>query len=129
MSTQEWPLELPRNCLQAWRKDEPDRGMRAKALNTQAAAKAEMEKHKERILHPERAGLVNGEDVIAFGEWFLGRFWREWVVAQKNKPTEVRSKRSSTNPERRAGRRWQEHPHLATPRTRVRAAQRVRRMS
>jgi hypothetical protein len=24
--------------------------------------------------------------------WFNGRFWREWVIAQKNKPTEVRSK-------------------------------------
>jgi integrase len=32
--------------------------------------------------------------VITFGEWFNGRFWREWVVAQKNKPTEVRSKQS-----------------------------------
>jgi integrase len=52
-----------------------------------------MEKHKERILHPERAGLGNGEEVITFGEWFNGRFWREWVVAQKNKPTEVRSKK------------------------------------
>ena len=27
-----------------------------------------------------------------FGDWFNGRFWREWVIAQKNKPTEVRSK-------------------------------------
>lgn len=68
-------------------------GCAPKHLNTQAAAKAEMEKHKERILHPERAGLVKGEEVITFGEWFNGRFWREWVVAQKNKPTEVRSKK------------------------------------
>jgi integrase len=32
------------------------------------------------------------EEVPTFGDWFNGRFWREWVVAQKNKPTEVRSK-------------------------------------
>ena len=25
-------------------------------------------------------------------EWFNGRFWLEWVVGRKNKPTEVRSK-------------------------------------
>jgi hypothetical protein len=32
------------------------------------------------------------EEVPTFGDWFKGRFWREWVIAQKNKPTEVRSK-------------------------------------
>ena len=32
------------------------------------------------------------EEVPTFGDWFNGRFWREWVVAQKNNPTEVRSK-------------------------------------
>jgi len=69
-------------------------GCAPKHLNTQAAAKAEMEKHKERVLHPGRAGLVAREEVITFGEWFNGRFWREWVVAQKNKPTEVTSKKS-----------------------------------
>jgi len=30
--------------------------------------------------------------VPTFGEWFDGRFWSEWVVGRKNKPTEVRSK-------------------------------------
>jgi hypothetical protein len=30
--------------------------------------------------------------VSTFHEWFTGRFWREWVVARRNKPTEVRSK-------------------------------------
>jgi integrase len=32
------------------------------------------------------------KEVPTFGEWFNGRFWREWVVGRKNKPTEVRSK-------------------------------------
>ncbi|MBA3397750.1 MAG: site-specific integrase [Deltaproteobacteria bacterium] len=29
-----------------------------------------------------------------FHEWFKGRFWREWVVGRRNKPTEVKSKES-----------------------------------
>jgi integrase len=34
------------------------------------------------------------EEVLTFEEWFHGRFWTEWVIAQKNKPSEVLSKRS-----------------------------------
>jgi integrase len=32
------------------------------------------------------------KEVPTFDEWFNGRFWREWVVGRKNKPSEVRSK-------------------------------------
>lgn len=32
------------------------------------------------------------KEVPTFSEWFNGRFWAEWVLARKNKPTEVRSK-------------------------------------
>jgi integrase len=32
------------------------------------------------------------KEVPTFREWFKGRFWTEWVLARKNKPTEVRSK-------------------------------------
>jgi integrase len=32
------------------------------------------------------------KEVPTFHEWFTGRFWREWVVARRNKPTEVKSK-------------------------------------
>ena len=35
---------------------------------------------------------VEEKEVSTFGEWFNGRFWNEWVVGRKNKPTEVRSK-------------------------------------
>src|ERR1043165_1886418 len=42
---------------------------------------------------PEHPTIVK-EEVPTFGVWFKGRFWREWVVAQKNKPTEVRAKES-----------------------------------
>jgi len=36
--------------------------------------------------------LSVAKEVPTFHEWFKGRFWREWVVGRKNKPTEVRSK-------------------------------------
>ena len=32
--------------------------------------------------------------VPTFSDWFEGRFWQEWVVANKNKPSEVESKLS-----------------------------------
>jgi integrase len=32
------------------------------------------------------------KEVPTFDEWFNGRFWLEWVIGRKNKPTEVRSK-------------------------------------
>ena len=32
------------------------------------------------------------QEVPTFDEWFKGRFWREWVVGRRNKPTEVKSK-------------------------------------
>ena len=34
------------------------------------------------------------KEVPTFDEWFNGRFWLEWVVGRKNKPTEVRNKQS-----------------------------------
>src|SRR5678816_489914 len=67
-------------------------GTAPKHRNTAGAAKDALKQHMERIQYPERAGVVEPAKVITFGDWFNGRFWREWVVAQKNKPTEVRSK-------------------------------------
>ena len=34
------------------------------------------------------------EEVPTFDEWFNGRFWTEWVVGRKNKPSEVEAKKS-----------------------------------
>ena len=34
------------------------------------------------------------KEVPTFGEWFNGRFWLEWVVGRKNKPSEVREKQT-----------------------------------
>src|SRR5215470_4713697 len=69
-------------------------GTAPKHRNTEGAAKDALKLHMERIQHPERAGVVEPAKIITFGEWFNGRFWREWVIAQKNKPTEIRSKQT-----------------------------------
>lgn len=69
-------------------------GTAPKHRNTEGAADDALKQHVERILHPERAGVVEPEKIITFGEWFNGRFWREWVIAQKNKPTEIKSKKT-----------------------------------
>jgi hypothetical protein len=36
--------------------------------------------------------MLAKKEVSTFHEWFTGRFWREWVVGRRNKPTEVKSK-------------------------------------
>jgi len=59
-------------------------------INTKAAAEQAMLDHIERCLHPER--VPSRKECPTFSEWFKGRFWDEWVIARKNKPTEVRSK-------------------------------------
>lgn len=35
------------------------------------------------------------KEVPTFTEWFEGRFWREWVIARRNKPSERESKECS----------------------------------
>jgi integrase len=37
---------------------------------------------------------VPRKEVPTFAEWFNGRFWTEWVIARRNKPSEVESKLS-----------------------------------
>ncbi|MFN0248756.1 MAG: tyrosine-type recombinase/integrase, partial [Kofleriaceae bacterium] len=60
-------------------------------INTKVAAERAMLDHIERVLHPDRA--PTRKETPTFAEWFDGKFWREWVVGRKNKPTEVRSKK------------------------------------
>src|ERR1041384_3854896 len=59
----------------------------ARAAEQRAIAKAFADAAKAE--HPP----IVKEEVPTFGVLFNGRFWREWVVAQKNKPTEIRSKK------------------------------------
>jgi len=60
-------------------------------INTKVAAERAMLDHIERVLHPDRVP-TRKEHVPTFAEWFKGRFWSEWVIGRKNKPTERRSK-------------------------------------
>jgi integrase len=65
-------------------------GRAPKYNNTKVAAQQELLDHIERTLHPER--VPQPKEVPTFAEWFNGRFWREWVIGRRNKPTEVKSK-------------------------------------
>ena len=60
--------------------------------NTKVGAQA-----AEQLAVQQAFGVVAGDvpqkvEVPTFTEWFKGRFWDEWVVGRKNKPTELRSK-------------------------------------
>ncbi len=59
--------------------------------NTKAAAEEAMLVHIDRTKHPERYKKPRKE-VPTFAEWFEGRFWREWVIGRKNKPSERATK-------------------------------------
>lgn len=64
--------------------------------NTKAAAKEAMRIHTDRTLYPDRYPTARKE-VPTFSEWFEGRFWREWVIGRRNKPSEQTAKRSIFN--------------------------------
>jgi integrase len=66
-------------------------GSAPKQTNSQAAAKEALRQHADRLLNPERAPRRHTE-VPTFRDWFKGRFWTEHVIANRNKPTEVRTK-------------------------------------
>src|SRR5688572_4008581 len=40
-------------------------------------------------------GTFGREEVPTFAEWHDGRYWTEWVIGRKNKPSTVEGKRSS----------------------------------
>src|SRR5688572_30681699 len=60
-------------------------------LNTKVAAERAMLDHIERVLHPER--VPTRKETPQFAEWFDGRFWTEWVIGRRNKPSEMRAKK------------------------------------
>jgi integrase len=65
-----------------------------------AATKIGAQEAEQRAIKNAFAGATGAvtppekKEVPTFDEWFNGRFWLEWVVGRKNKPTSVRSKRS-----------------------------------
>lgn len=68
-------------------------GSAPRHVNTKVAAQQAERDHIERILDPRKAPQPRKE-APTFRDWFNGRFWTEWVVSRKNKPSEVESKRS-----------------------------------
>jgi integrase len=62
-------------------------------MNTKAEAEAEERAHIERVRNPPPPAPEKRE-VPTFAEWFNGRYWREWVISRKNKPSTVEGKRS-----------------------------------
>jgi integrase len=66
--------------------------------NTKLAAEEEEMRHMEREIkafyEQQYAPPTAEMEVPTFAEWFEGRFWREWVIGRKNKPSEQVAKRS-----------------------------------
>jgi integrase len=59
-------------------------------INTKLAAEKAEREHVERVLNPP----PERPEVPTYEEWFNGRFWREWVIGNQNKPSEVEAKKS-----------------------------------
>jgi integrase len=65
-----------------------------------AATKIGAQEAEQRAIKHAFAGATGAatppekKEVPTFAEWFNGRFWTEWVIARRNKPSEVESKRS-----------------------------------
>ena len=64
--------------------------------NTKQAAEEEEQRHVEREIckfyEHKLSPSSQPKEVPTFQEWFDGRFWREWVIGRRNKPSEQRSK-------------------------------------
>ena len=59
---------------------------------TKVGAQAAEQRAIQHALAGPDAKAPAKKEVPTFHEWFNGRFWREWVVGRRNKPTEVKSK-------------------------------------
>jgi integrase len=53
-----------------------------------------VEKEEPKKIEPAETKPPEKTDVLTFDRWFNGRFWTEWVVARRNKPSEVEAKTS-----------------------------------
>ncbi len=80
-----------RRMKEAWWVDfrfEGERIRRKSPVDTRRGA----EEYERRLRAQLLDGTFEKEEVPTFGKWWKGRFWQEWVVGRKNKPSEVRSK-------------------------------------
>ena len=64
---------------------------RAISATLAAQAKPVVPPGKEESSRTEPA---KADEVPTFADWFNGRFWNEWVIARRNKPSEVEAKTS-----------------------------------
>jgi len=67
-------------------------GSAPEQFNTKAAAQQAERDHIARMMKP--GATATKQEVPTFKEWFNGRFWTEWVIAQDNKPAEREAKES-----------------------------------
>lgn len=67
-------------------------GSAPEQFNTKQAAQQAERDHVARSIKPDAS--TKKEEVPTFKEWFNGRFWTEWVIAQDNKPAEREAKES-----------------------------------
>jgi len=67
-------------------------GTSPKDNNTKVGAQEALAAAIEEIKFPDRKRTR--KEVMTFEEWFNGRFWEEWVIAERNKPSEKAAKQS-----------------------------------
>lgn len=89
-----WSLALSRGCPEGGRIAPAGQWMRpAKGQHEGRCpgrvALAHRAHHLSRAIRDDRQ-----KEVPTFDEWLSGSFWREWVVARRNKETEVTSKKN-----------------------------------
>lgn len=68
----------------------PDKNTKKAA---EEAERAHIERENVAFYRDQHLPASARKEVPTFNEWFEGRFWREWVIGRKNKPSEQRSKR------------------------------------
>lgn len=69
---------------------EKERIRKKSPINTKRGA----EEYERRLRTQLLETPADAKEVPTFDNWFKNRFWREWVVARKNKPSEVEAKES-----------------------------------
>jgi integrase len=75
--------------------EEYERQLRAQLLRAPEARKEVLSSKDKSVPGSPAASPPGSEQVVpTFDEWFNGRFWKEWVVSRKNKPSEVEAKKS-----------------------------------
>lgn len=72
----------------------PERVRKVSPVQTRRGAEEYERKLRHELLVGGR-GAATREEVPSFDTWFNGRFWREWVLGRKNKPSEQESKLSA----------------------------------